>query len=92
MSVSARRDLDDIAEYIARDSPRRSVTFLAELLAACRRGARSPLGYPKANPPLERFRRIRHRAYVIFYSVEVGGIRVERVAHGARDLEGLFSD
>lgn len=51
LSPRAAADLEEIAEYIARDNPRRAATFVAELEAKCRAVAETPEFYP-ARPDL----------------------------------------
>lgn len=91
LSPEARRDLLDIKTYIARDSPRRAASYIAELLAACRRAAQQPLGYPEA-PFVKGYRQTRHKPYLILYTVRPGSIRIERILHSARDLPALFDE
>lgn len=41
----AERDLEAIGDYIARDNPRRALSFLQELRAQCRKLLLAPQGY-----------------------------------------------
>ena len=41
----AERDLETIGDYIAKDSPRKAISFVRELRAQCVKITRSPQGY-----------------------------------------------
>lgn len=90
-SPRSEADLEEIADFIARDSPRRAIRFIAEVRETCEKRADAPFGYelqPQLDPDI---RRAVHGRYLIFYSVDRDRIRVERVLHGARDLrDDLF--
>jgi len=66
----AQTDLLRIGEYIALDNPRRSVTFVQELLGRCRALADMPRAYPLV-PRYEHtgVRRRPYGDYLIFYRV-----------------------
>ena len=94
----ARRDLLELADYIARDSLDAAERFLDAAEAAVQLLASSPeLG------TLCEFRSpeaadIRMRSiggfenYVVFYRPLGNGVDVIRVIHGARDIRAIFSD
>jgi len=87
-SPRSAQDLEEIGDFIARDSPRRAVSFVDELEQACEAIADAPLGHeaqPHLRPDL---RRAVYGRYLIFYSVREAEVRIERVLHGARDLSG----
>ena len=90
-SPRSEEDLEEIADFIARDSPRRAIHFIAEVRATCEKFADAPLGH-EVQPQLQAgIRRAVHGRYLIFYSVNPDLIRVERILHGARDLkEDMF--
>ena len=91
VSPAADADLTEIASYIARDNVARAMTFIDELEAACAKlidhprsaVARSELGVGLRSKP--------HGSYVVFYTISDGGVRVERILHGARDIASIFS-
>ena len=84
----ARADLIDIFHYIAGDNPGRAVTFVGEIEQRCfaladfteRGRARPELGPGLRSMP--------HGRYVIFYTPDLETVRIERILHGARDVEG----
>lgn len=90
-SPRSEEDLEEIADFIARDSPQRAISFIAEIRATCEKLADAPLGYelqPQLDPDI---RRAVHGRYLIFYSVYPKHIRIQRILHGARDLtDDLF--
>jgi toxin ParE1/3/4 len=86
----AEADLEAIGDYIAHDNPRRALSFVRDLRDRCR----AMVHYPRAaplRPELGRgVRMIVFGDYVIFYRYSKGRVIVERVLHGARDIQGLF--
>lgn len=91
----ARTDLDEIADWIARDDSAAALRLYSVVEEACARladfpgaGARCGLGkYSDLRMwPLGG----RYSAYVIFYLPLEGGVEVLRILHGARDLRSLF--
>lgn len=87
----AERELEAIADYIARDNPARAISFVGELRNACLGLADLPRGYPV----LERYashgaRRRPHGDYLIFYLIDAERIVVIHVLHGARDYSAIL--
>ena len=90
LSPEAAADLDDIAEWIARDDPVRALGFVDELERSCAGLAEFPES-GRARPELApRLRSKPHGRYVIFYTPGAKTVRIERILHGARDLEEHF--
>jgi plasmid stabilization system protein ParE len=90
----AEAELEAIADYIARDNPRRALSFVQELRERCLSLADMPLAFPLV--PRYEDRGIRHRVhgnYQIFYRV-VGDppcrIDVLHVLHSARNYAALL--
>ncbi|RDK07239.1 type II toxin-antitoxin system RelE/ParE family toxin [Cupriavidus lacunae] len=90
----AEAELEAIADYIARDNPRRALSFVQELRDRCLSLADMPLAFPLV--PRYEARGIRHRVhgnYQIFYRV-VGDppsrIDVLHVLHSARNYAALL--
>lgn len=85
-SRQAERDIEEIGDYIARDNPRRAVTFIAELRKRCAQIIEFPLGAP-LRPGLGRgVRCVVFGRYLIFYVVHAGIVEIRRVLHGARNI------
>ena len=91
LSDAASIDLAAIADYIARDNPRRALSFVREL-----RVAALGLGdMPRMFSLVPRYahqdiRRRPFRNYLIFYRVEADRVAIIRILHGAQDYETLL--
>lgn len=89
----ARAELEAIGDYIARDNPRRAVSFVRELRDKCLSLADMPLAFPLV--PRYEDHGVRHRVhgrYQIFYRVVGQSERVDviHVLHGARDYASIL--
>jgi toxin ParE1/3/4 len=86
----AEADLEAIGDYIANDNPRRALSFVRELRDRCR----AIVGHPRAaplRPELGRgVRMVVFGDYLIFYRHSRGRVIIERVLHGARQIQSLF--
>jgi len=90
LSPLAEHDLESIGDYIAKDSPRRALSFVQALRAQCARIAINPKGY-RPRPELgEAMRSCPCGNYVIFFDVLDQDVTVQRVLHAARDLSAIF--
>jgi toxin ParE1/3/4 len=90
LSVEAKADLLDISAYIARDNSERARCFVDELETGCADLLRFP-DSGRARPELAPGLRSKpHGRYIIFYTPERGKVRIERILHGARDIEAEF--
>ena len=86
----ARKDLLEIARYIARDNPQRARSFVNELRQQCTLLVEQP-GLGVGRPDLaEDLRQFPDERYLIFFSETDSGILVERVLHSARNLPQQF--
>jgi plasmid stabilization system protein ParE len=94
ITKSAETDLENIAEYIAQDSPKRAVTFVREVVDAAMRLADFPTAYSLIpNYESRGLRRRPYGNYVIFYVIRSEWIAIERVLNAAQDVEAeLFPD
>jgi toxin ParE1/3/4 len=87
----AEEDLEDIADWIAKDNPPRAINFIQELreasLANGERANSFPLvGFRQADG----IRRRVHGNYLIFYRTVADAVEILHVLHGARDYESLI--
>lgn len=91
IAASAQDDLEQIGDYIARDNPKRALSFALELRGACMSLAQTPSTFPLL-PQYRRFGiRCRvHGSYLILYRVDGDELTVVRVLHGARDYPALL--
>lgn len=89
-SPEATADLADIGAFIARDDPARARSFVDELETRCAGLAQYP-DTGRTRPKLGADLRSKpHGNYLIFYTPEAEVVRVERILHGARDVEAEF--
>jgi len=93
-SEEAERGLEEIADYIAKDNPRRAISFVREL----RNAALALSDHPEAHPLIPRYeeyghRRKPYRAYLIIYTIKANHVLVDAILHGSQDYETmLFGD
>ena len=85
-STFAEADLEEIADYIARDKPRCALSFIGEIRERCQ----SLVAFPEAAPLREEFgaglRVAPVGRYLIFYTVHPYIVRIERILSGFRLL------
>ena len=89
----ARRDLVDIALYIASESQSREIAlaFVERLRAKCRHLASLPAILGTARLDLsEDIRSTPCQGYVIFFRYQGDVLEVVNVLHGSRDVIGYF--
>jgi toxin ParE1/3/4 len=86
----AVRDLEEIAGYIAEDNPERATSFVDELERRCADLLHYPESGRDRSELAQRLRSKPHGSYVNFYTPDIALIRIERILHGARDLEAAF--
>jgi toxin ParE1/3/4 len=93
-TAQAEADLENIADHIAVDSPRRALSFISELRSVVMNLATFPNAYPIV-PRYERHgvRRKTYGEYLIFYVAEPNQLSILHILHGAQDYEAiLFPD
>ena len=84
------RDLDNIWDYIAKDSPEKASQFIRELREKMEILSDQPhMGRSRAelSPGLRSFP---FGNYIVFYRVADDGIIISRVLHGRQNIEDLF--
>ena len=91
ITSAAEADLEEIADYIARDSPVRAMTVVRELYGRCFDIADMPEAWPVV-PSYEHhgIRRRVHGRYLIFYRVGEDRIVILHVLNGAMDVETIL--
>jgi len=87
---TAQNDLSDIATYIARDNPERSVTFIEDLLGRIETVFERPLSFPARSEFGAGIRSAVHGRYLILFRVSESLVEVLRVLHGTRDIDSLL--
>ncbi|HEU4820682.1 MAG TPA: type II toxin-antitoxin system RelE/ParE family toxin [Qipengyuania sp.] len=92
ISARARADLFEIEEYIARANPARSVSFVAELIERIAVTGERPLSFPNWSGERPDIRIAHHRRYRIIFRVHTDHVAIERVLHGARNVDALLDE
>ncbi|GLJ00331.1 MULTISPECIES: type II toxin-antitoxin system RelE/ParE family toxin [Sphingobium] len=90
-AAEAERDLESIADYIARDNPARALSFVRELRGKCLGLADMAERFPLV-PRYESagIRRRGHGNYLIFYRVEPDKVVIVHILHGAQDYASIL--
>ena len=92
-SPTAADDLEQIVEFIARDSERYAAQVAADVIGAVERAADFP-GAGRVVPELndKAIREVFVYSYRIIYRVAADAIHVAAVIHGARDLPNALDN
>lgn len=90
LSLRARRDIDEIWDFIARDNPDAATRFTARLGENLGLLTRAPLMGRSAESLGQGFRRLAVGNYLVLYRTTEDHIEILRVLHGARDIESLL--
>src|SRR4051812_34689668 len=89
-SVAVGRDLQNIEDFIAAESPLRAVAFIDRLIQSVHALEVAPqLGRIVPEFHRQELREVIFRGYRIVYLVEDSTVMILRVVHGARDLVSL---
>jgi plasmid stabilization system protein ParE len=92
LSLLVPDDLEEIADYIAKDSPRHALRVLRLLRAKMKEIAKRPELY-RLRPELGVDARLATLGqYVILFRIRRSAVRIERVVHGSRDLIPLLEE
>ncbi|MEO8882889.1 MAG: type II toxin-antitoxin system RelE/ParE family toxin [Devosia sp.] len=90
-SRRSRRDLAEIGDYIAKDSPRQAYRLVSRLEDYCaglaEKSRRFPVVRERSGAEL---RRAVSGSYSIFYVVQLDTVSIVRILHSASDFEKLF--
>jgi toxin ParE1/3/4 len=89
-SPLAEADLEAIGDYIARDNPRRALSFIREVRQRCERIAEMPRAAPLRPELGAGVRVVTFGHYLICYAESDDQVVIERIVHGARRLRNLF--
>lgn len=92
LSPMAVRDIEEIGDYIAQDNPSAAANFVSRLRARCRELAGAPMSGRLRPELMPNLRSVAVQRYVIFYTLGDREVRVERILHGARDIDAVFGD
>ena len=87
----AQADLETIGDYIARDNPRRAVSFIRDLREQCRKIAISPqLNRPRPELGVG-VRSCAYGNYLVVFAEEPDVVRIVRILHSAMYVERQFA-
>lgn len=88
-SLTASEDLQELEDFIARDSVLHAISFVDRLVEAAEKPSDNHLG--RIVPEFSRsdLRELIFRSYRIVYLVKNGAVTILRAVHGARDLADL---
>jgi toxin ParE1/3/4 len=85
-------DLEEIADYIALDSPRQALRVLRLLQAKMKEIAKQPEFY-RLRPEIGADARlVAVGNYVILFRIRRNTVRIERVVYGGRDLLSMLDE
>ncbi len=90
VSPAALADLREIWEFIAADDPSAADRVLDEMVGRLDLLLASPFMGRQRRELAPELRSFPSGRYVIFYVAEGEEVRVARVLHGSRDIEGLW--
>ena len=90
LADEAEADLEAIGDEIAKDSPARAASFVAELRERCLGLGRFPKRFPLVSRYEQRGVRHCHGNYLIFYRVEAEAAVVIHIIHGAMDYSRIL--
>jgi toxin ParE1/3/4 len=86
----AEADLEAIGDHIAKDNPRRALSFIGEMRHRCQAIAHHPGAAPLRRELGPGMRMVVFRDCLIFYRHSRDWVIIERVLHGARDIQRIF--
>jgi toxin ParE1/3/4 len=86
----AQADIDEIWDYIARDSLANADRFVDQIVQRFALLADNPRLGSRRDDLRPGLRRFGYRGYLIYYRIVRGGIEVVRVVHGARQQRALW--
>ena len=91
ITASAERDLEEIADHIAKENPARALSFVQELRDVCLSLADGALQFQLV-PRYEHLgvRRRVHGRYLVFYRIEGDQVFILHVLHGAMDYAAIL--
>lgn len=92
VSPLAEQDIEAIGDYIAQDNPVRALSFTEDLYRQCCVIGDNPWLYRERPELGQSIRSCAYGRYLILYGTTDTEVRIERVLHGARDIDNLFSD
>ncbi len=90
LSKHVERDLEEIADWIAQDSPNRAIRFIREIREEFDKIEKRPLLFQLLPDIGEDARLSVVKRYVILFRIAGKVTRIERVVFGGRDLPEIL--
>ena len=91
LTTKAEANLEQIADYISEDNPKRAVSFVDELLARCAALTDMPFRFPLLRDHQESgIRKLHHADYLVFYRAGETRIEILHVLNAAQDYESIL--
>ena len=78
--------------HIAKDNPRRAISYVRELRAQCRKITQAPQAYRPRTELGKGMRSCAHGNYVVLFYEEPGLVLIFLFFHGAMDIEAQFAE
>jgi toxin ParE1/3/4 len=92
LTLEAKRDLEEIHDFIAQDNPTVALSFINWIQEKCHTVAASPeIGRKREELGME-LRSFPIKNYIIFYRIKNANIQIIRILHAARDVESVFNE
>lgn len=92
LTRQAQRDLLEIWVFVAETNPQAADQLTDTLEASCQTLAEFPRMGRSRDDLLKGLRSMVEGQYLIFYREQEDGISVERIVHGARQIENMFPE
>jgi len=92
ISEEVESDLDDIWDYIAKDSPLKADRFLEQLYRKCICIAELDGIGRRRDELATGLLSIPHKKYIIFFVRETSQVSIVRILRGSRDLDQIFEE
>lgn len=92
ISNEAESDLDDIWDYIAKDSPLKADRFIDQLYRKCIDISELDGVGRHRNELSSGLLSIPHKRYTIFFERKETQINIVRILRGSRDLDQIFEE
>jgi toxin ParE1/3/4 len=92
LTLEAKKDLEEIHDYIAQDNPSMALSFIISIQDKCQSVASSPEIGRKREELGSELRSFPIKNYIIFYRISNSNIQVIRILHAARDIESIFNE
>ena len=92
LTLEAKKDLEEIHDFIAQDNPKIALSFINSIQDKCQSVASSPeIGRKREELGFE-LRSFPIKNYIIFYRIKNANIQIIRILHTARDIESIFNE